>query len=532
MGCLLETTIKADYLKKNGKHYVLVSGPQLSFPSSVNTVDANSYTVPFNLVNLAILHKHGATFTDELIQKKLAIQEKVSYAEELPSFLMPFQKEGCSKMIAKKRGTLLADEQGLGKSIQLLTYLNVRSELRPCVIVCPAHLKWNWKNEFDKWYPNLRVQVLKGETPYDTYADIVIINYEIVPYWVDKLNEKGVKLVICDEAHRIKNTNTKAYNAVIGLGDKPVRMMASGTPLVNNPENVWALVDAISPYILGGYTGFINYFCVTKKRPLFRGGKPIKKFGHQIYVKQIVAAQNLDVLNKVLTSSVMIRRTKAEVLPQLPSKTKTVIPVELSLNKNLMDQAEELILSSEGEELEKAYALVYKEIGLQKIDIAKQWIKDYLESCTGSLVVMGWHREVTTSLYEAFKDDAVLIIGGSTDKEQSVKLFMEGKKRLLIGNIKAAGTGLTLTVASDMLFVELPMTAADLDQASDRIHRIGQTEHVNYYFLVAKDTMEEEKIVKMLDAKADMSAKAIDGKVEVTYCIGDLLKDAVKQMKG
>jgi SWI/SNF-related matrix-associated actin-dependent regulator 1 of chromatin subfamily A len=308
--------------------------------------------------------------------------------------------------------------------------------------------------------------------------------------------------------------------------------MASGTPLVNNPENVWSLVDAINPYILGGYQGFNNFFCVTVKRPLFRNGKRVMKFGHPIFIKQIVGARNLDILNTVLASSVMIRRTKEQVLPQLPSKTKTVIPVELKLDKGMMDEAEELILNADtSDAVEKAYAKVYKEIGVQKIDVAKQWISDYLSSCSSSLVVAGWHRDVTTALYEEFKKDAVLVIGGCTDKEQSVDLFQKGEKRLLIGNIKAAGTGLTLTKASDMLFVELPFTSSDFDQMCDRIHRIGQTEHVNYYILVAKDTV-EEKIVHLLDAKADAAAIAIDGLEQATYSIEDLLKTAVKQMKG
>jgi SNF2 family DNA or RNA helicase len=125
------------------------------------------------------------------------------------------------------------------------------------------------------------------------------------------------------------------------------------------------------------------------------------KFGHPICYKQIVGARNLDILNTVLSSSVMIRRTKAQVLPQLPSKTKTVIPVELKLDKGLMEEAEELILDANtSDAVEKAYAKVYKDIGVQKIDIAKQWISDYLSSCTGSLVVMGWHRDVTIALHD------------------------------------------------------------------------------------------------------------------------------------
>lgn len=523
----------ADFLKKGGRYYIAVAGAKLQFPATINVVDANNYTVAFSLVSLAILHKHGCKFSKELLKRKAGVQEKQRYTGELPQFLLPYQVEGCEQMIAKHKGTLLADEQGLGKTVQLLTYIKYREDLRTCVIVCPAHLKWNWEAELKKWYPELSAQVLSSQTPYNIDKDIVIINYEIVYFWVDKLNEYGVKLVVCDEAQRIKSTKTQAYNGVMALGENPVRMMASGTPLVNNPENIWPIVNAVSPYILGGYQGFVKYFCVTRKRPLYRKGKPLMMYGKRVYINQIVASKNLDILNLALKSSVMIRRTKAQVLPQLPSKTRTVIPVELALSKEALTIEKDLQLDADlkdGIDVDHAYAKVYKEIGVKKVDIAKQWIKDFLDSSEESLIVVGWHRDVTQSIYRAFKQESVLMIGGKTDKQESVELFQSRKKRLLVGNYKTIGTGLTLTAASTMLFVEIPLTPADFEQTCDRIHRIGQTNHVNYYILVAKGTI-EERIVKMLDAKADAAAGAIDGRTKAIYSIQSLLTDAIKENK-
>jgi SWI/SNF-related matrix-associated actin-dependent regulator 1 of chromatin subfamily A len=171
------------------------------------------------------------------------------------------------------------------------------------------------------------------------------------------------------------------------------------------------------------------------------------------------------------------------------------------------------------------YAKLYSAVGEAKIPASIAWIEDYLQNTDQPLVVMGWHREVMIALHERFKDDSVLIIGGVTDKEQSIQKFMSGDKRILIGNIKAAGTGLTLINASSMLFVELPMTPADLGQAMDRIHRIGQDTKCSYYFIVGKDTI-EERIIRVLDRKASMANTVVDNVADEVQ-LGNLLLEAI-----
>jgi SWI/SNF-related matrix-associated actin-dependent regulator 1 of chromatin subfamily A len=493
---------------------------------------AVSNLVPITLVNLGILHDKGYSFSESLMAKKVQMQDKNSpVSVTLPDVLMPFQKEGVTKLLAKKKGGLLADEQGLGKTIQLITYIAYKPELRPAVVVCPAHLKWNWKAEFNKWQPLINVDVLESNTPYETSGEVLIVNYEIVKSWVSYFNNLGVKLVICDEAQKIKNRKAISTQAVLSIGDNPVRIMATGTPLINNPENVWALVDAIDKRLLGGWTNFINYFCIVTKRPLYgKNGKQVRINGHPIMIPQIGSAKHMAVLHKVLASSVMIRRTKAEVLPQLPKKIKTVLPVSVNINGKTERTAQNLILSADTEsQVQEAYSKLHKELGIAKIDAAIEWIEDFLESSTEQLVVMGWHRDVTTAIYEKFKDQSVLVIGGVTNKQELVEAFQKGQKRIFIGNIIAAGTGITLTSASTMLFVELPMTPADLAQASDRIHRIGQDQICMYYYLVGKGTL-EEKIVKLLDEKADIASQVIDG-VMVTESLGNLLKLAIAEGK-
>lgn len=516
----------------NGKWYIEYPLEETCTFPNIPKKTAISNLVPITLINLGILHTNGYSFSDSLMAKKVQMQDKNSpVSVTLPDVLMPFQKEGVTKGLSKTKGFLLADEQGLGKTIQLITYVAYKPELRPVVVVCPAHLKWNWFNEFNKWQPLINVDVLETNTPYETSGEVLIVNYEIVKSWVSYFNNLGVKLVICDEAQKIKNRKAISTQAVLSIGENPVRIMATGTPLINNPENVWALVDAIDKRLLGGWTNFINYFCVVTKRPLYdKRGKQVKVNGHPIFVNQIGSAKNMEVLNKVLASSVMIRRTKAEVLPQLPKKIKSVIPVTVDINSKLQREVENLVLVADTEfKTQEAYGKLHKELGLAKIDSAIEWIEDFLESSSEQLVVMGWHRDVTTAIYEKFKKQAVLVIGGVTNKQELVDEFQSGKKRLFISNIIAAGTGITLTAASTMLYVELPMTSADLAQAMDRIHRIGQEKPCYYYYLVGRGTL-EEKIIKVLDDKADIASQVIDG-VHATGSLGELLKLAISEGK-
>ena len=517
----------ADYEKRQNSPLLALEGHPIPELPHTPKAAGNRYCLPFSLVSLAIAHGAGFTFTDKLLEAKKKLQQKEIPDVPMPAFLMPFQAEGVRRLCAKSKGALLADEQGLGKTVQLLTYIASKPELRPCVIVAPAHLKHVWVNEAAKFFPNMIIEKLVSQTPYPVTNDVLVINYEILQYWDAHLTEIGVKLVICDEAHRVKNRDAACTKAMLAIGKRPVRIMATGTPLVNNPKNVWSLVDAIDSNILGSERSFNNYFTDYKQVPVYRNGKPMMIYGRRITRKVVTGFKHLDILHKTLASSVMIRRTKAQVLPQLPEKTRTVIPVDVGLAELNKQTIEDIKQAGGAAKASSCYAKLYSAVGEAKIPASIAWIEDYMQSTDQPLVVMGWHREVMIALHERFKDDSVLIIGGVTDKEQSIKKFISGDKRILIGNIKAAGTGLTLTNASSMLFVELPMTPSDLGQAMDRIHRIGQDTKCSYYFIVGKDTI-EERIIRVLDRKASMASAVVDN-AENEVQLGNLLLEAINE---
>ena len=515
----------ADYEKRQNSHLLALEGNPIPELPHTPKAAGNRHYVPFSLVSLAIVHGAGFTFTDKLLEAKKKLQQKEIPDVPMPDFLMPFQAEGVRRLCAKSKGALLADEQGLGKTVQLLTYIASKPELRPCVIVAPAHLKHVWVNEAAKFFPNMIIEKLVSQTPYPVTNDVLVINYEILQYWDAYLTEIGVKLVICDEAHRVKNRDAACTKAMLAIGKRPVRIMATGTPLVNSPENVWSLVDAIDSNILGSERSFNKYFTDSKQVPIYRHGRPMMIYGRRITRKVVTGFKHLDILHKTLASSVMIRRTKAQVLPQLPEKTRTVIPVDVGLAELNKQTIGDIKQAGGAVNASSCYAKLYSAVGEAKIPASIAWIEDYLQNTDQPLVVMGWHREVMIALHERFKDDSVLIIGGVTDKEQSIQKFMSGDKRILIGNIKAAGTGLTLTNASSMLFVELPMTPADLGQAMDRIHRIGQDTKCSYYFIVGKDTI-EERIIRVLDRKASMANTVVDNVADEVQ-LGNLLLEAI-----
>jgi SWI/SNF-related matrix-associated actin-dependent regulator 1 of chromatin subfamily A len=517
----------ADYEKRNNRPYIaLQGGGPIPTYQHRTTERANGHSVPLTLVNLAITHSAGYKFTPLLLKAKEKLQQKAISDIKLPDFLLEYQRDGVKKMLAKSKGALLADEPGLGKTVQLLCYTAQRPDLRPTVIVCPAHLKHTWYNETKKFYPDMRVEILSGRTPYQPLSDIVIINYEILSGWVPQL--KSTKLVICDEAHRIKNREAKCTKAVLAIGTNPVRLFATGTPIVNDPENVWALVDAIYPdYILGKQVFFNSFFMDVEYKPIFKkNGAPLMKYGRMVMRKVVKGTRNLDILHKTLTTSVMIRRTKEQVLKDLPDKRRSVIPVDVNLKELNAQVTLEMQKSKSGAQRSAVFAKLYSATGKAKLPSVIAWIEDYLESTDKPLVVMGWHRDVTVPLHQKFKKESVLVIGGVTDKEDSIQKFKSGNKRVLIGNIQAAGTGLTLVNADTMLFAELPLTPADLNQAMDRIHRIGQNNKCNYYFMVGKDTL-EEPIVDLLDRKATIASHAIDG-TPVDEMLGDILYEVTR----
>jgi SWI/SNF-related matrix-associated actin-dependent regulator 1 of chromatin subfamily A len=460
--------------------------------------------------------------------------------------LYKYQIEGVHFLEQKNGRALIADEMGLGKTVQALSWLKLHPEFSKVLVICPASLKINWQREAEKW-ALLDMEILNGTTPHKIKSNDVIINYDILSYWEKHLKLKQFDVIIFDEAHYIKNNKAKRTKAFKRLVKSVPRLIAlTGTPIENKPIEIYNIIKVINPSIFPDATDFAIEFCGAKKT----------RFG---WDKN--GATNTLRLNKILSNSIMIRRKKVDVLKDLPEKQIIKVPFEIN-NRIEYDQAEtefveflkkkfntenlteeileELKQFAKRNDIEVSEELTTDEIRLIKehkferiasapvlaqIELLKQlavkgkidqiieWIENFLESGE-KLVVFAVHKKVVSQLMEKFKHIAVKVDGSVSQKQrqEAVDKFQKDvKTRLFIGNIKAAGVGITLTAASNAAIIEFPWSPGELNQAADRIHRITQTKQVTIWNLVGESTI-EEKIITLLKKKEKVITKILDGK--------------------
>jgi SWI/SNF-related matrix-associated actin-dependent regulator 1 of chromatin subfamily A len=364
----------------------------------------------------------------------------------------------------------------------------------------------------------------KFRIPPDT--DIVVCNYDLVTHdWpVAELNRYQANFVVLDESHYLKNYKAKRTKNVLGKfikdmkGAKGVARYAdrviavSGTPIVNRPIEFWPILSAFAKEALTPYDDFLKFgkrYCGA-----YRDGFGWVMSGHS----------NEEELNRRLRSSVMIRRLKSEVLKQLPEKQWQLIELEGDKDTELLVRKEyQLVQASQMKELNGVIprldaedldgidpnrpiiaqlAEMRQEVALAKMPICLEHIENLLQG-VDKLVVFAVHRSVIKSLQmELAKYNPVVIDGSVTQavRNRNVDVFQSDPHcRVLIGNIQAAGVGLTLTAASNVVFVEITWVPGELDQAIDRCHRIGQKNNVLAQFLMLKDSVDQMLLRKIMD---------------------------------
>lgn len=445
--------------------------------------------------------------------------------------LYPYQAKGFRTICHFKGVSLLADDMGLGKTIQALWYLKEHPDIRPVIIVTPAHLKWHWEGEA-KDKTNLRAAVLEGNKPYSlrfaTAKSIIIVNYDILSKWVETLLKLNPKCVIWDEAHFIKNRNAKRTQALrLLIKNVPHRIAISGTPLLQRPAELFPTINALWPEEFPSFFSFAQRYC----KPVYkRWGWEYKGAGH------------LDELHRRLTRCGMIRRRKEDVLPDLPPKQRTVVPVTIPMEeyteaeknfiKWLSKKSVEKARKAKSAEQITQMGYLKRLAAAEKLPFVVQWIEAFLEQTDRKLVVYGIHKAVVRGLYKEFKHLAVILDGSSNKRERrnAVQDFQTKKRiRLFIGNIQAAGTGITLTAASNLLFAELDWVPGNHIQAEDRIHRIGQKGNAEITYLVARNTI-EEKLCRIIQKKQETVTATLDGSaVENTLTVFDELLKGMKK---
>ena len=426
--------------------------------------------------------------------------------------LFPFQNRGVAFIESRDGRALIADEMGLGKTIQALAWLQLHPEHRPAIIVVPASLKINWQREAQHWMSNPKVQVLSGTSLYKITGEIIVINYDILGDWFPALKAMNPQVLILDEVHMIKSNSARRTKAVKQLAKGiPHVIGLSGTPIVNRPVEAFNALHIIDPTAVGDFWSYAHRYCNAHNNG----------FGWDFN-----GASNTTELHDKLCQTVMLRRVKSDVLTDLPDKLHSFVPIELDNEKEYRSAERDFISfvqrtkgTDAAERASNAATLAeiegLKQLAVQgKMKQAINWIQDFLDA-DSKLVVFAVHKFVIDALMTHFGTQLAVKIDGSTpmaDRQRAVDIFQHNPEcRLFIGNLVAAGVGITLTAASNLVFLELGWSPSVMDQAADRIHRIGQKFSVNIYYLLASGTIEEQ-IAQLLDKKRKVVNAVMDGK--------------------
>jgi superfamily II DNA or RNA helicase len=476
----------------------------------------------------------------ELLEELAAEYERaaatvaLSYADdaelddlELGGELHPFQRAGVRYALERRR-TFIADEQGLGKTVQALATIE-KDDAFPTVVVCPASMKLVWEREANHWLPNRRVAVLGGRTDSvwteeTATAEIVVLNYDILDWHADRLMALEPRALILDESHYVKNARAARTKAALELAaklpDDALRLALTGTPVLNRAEEL-----------------------VSQLRVLGR----LKDFGSGARLtRRFRSAGSDDRLHWNLRAHCYVRRTKQQVLPQLPAKRHDTVPVLLSneheyrlAERDVIAWLQSLPLDLRSIDAKVAAALRAEQLvrlnnlrqlaARGKLPTALAWVADFLESGE-PIVVFAEHIATQRAVLDRFPD-ALHILGSDSSeaRQRAVDAFQaEDGPQLIVCSLKAASQGITLTRASNVAFLELDWTPARHDQAEDRLHRIGQDSAVTAWYLLAPDTI-DETMAELLQRKRSLIDAVTDGQVRDEERLVDAV---VRELRG
>lgn len=445
----------------------------LRFPLEINPRDK------------ALWDKAVASARDHAIRKAIAARMPERMTPPEGSFtgeLRPFQQEGLAFLLQHDR-CLLADEMGLGKTVQALSYLASTGSF-PALVIPPAHLTRNWTEEASRFLrlqgEKPRIHVIKGLKPYELpEADIYVMHYLLLRGWKEVLPTLGFKAVIFDEVQELRHTGTEKYSAASLLSESCERVIGlSGTPIYNTGGEIWNVINILDYHFLGDWESFSREWCYG--------------YGNAVVVKPELLG---DYLRR---EGLMLRRTKQEVLKELPPKRRAV--QELDWNDKLYAQLMAPVLpdvirwKNDGTLTASARAMLEESIsqhvrqatGIAKAPYVCQFVRALLDS--GEKVLLFAHHHAVMDIYkqELKHYRPGFITGRETisAKADAVERFMQGKTDVLCISLRAA-SGLNLQRATCVVFGELDWSPAVHSQAEDRAHRMGQEDSLLCYYLVA-----------------------------------------------
>ena len=429
-------------------------------------------------------------------------------AEPVPPGLYPHQQEGIRFAINRlrtNRGAMFGDVMGLGKTIEAIGTANAMVPHR-ILVVCPASVLFTWRREIWKWQ-TLGLPVLTIQAGLDTTINHglvgwgvngwYIINYDILRDYPEIKSGKPWDLLILDESHKLKNLEALRTQHVFGgdaIAPIPTEkvLLLTGTPMINYVHDLYTQLHCLDPAMWPSFKQFVadQYF------PGYKVIAPSQVVGTE---------RNLERLRRQLTA-VMIRRPKSVL--SLPPKTREIVEVDIADNqfrlflrqqrKSLRHLQRQLMALLDGPATEatraeildldakinELTAYVRHQVGINKLPA----VIEYLKGGTGKILVFAYHHDVIERLMEALADQGVSGFTGSSslrDRDRAAEKFQNDPNcQFFIGNIEAAGQGITLTAARHVVFAEPDWRGTYLEQAEDRAHRIGQTHPVLVTYLL------------------------------------------------
>ncbi|MEU4362647.1 DEAD/DEAH box helicase [Promicromonospora sp. NPDC023987] len=455
--------------------------------------------------------------------------------------LMPHQAKVVEATARGHRTFLLADEPGLGKTAQALLAAQA-ADAYPLLVVTPNVVKTNWAHEVEMWTPKRRPTVVHGDGErVDGFADVVIVNYELLDRHIGWLGDLGFRGMIVDEAHFIKNKGSQRSQHVLAVSERirartarPLLMALTGTPLINDIEDfraIWQFlgwIDDAKP--LGPLLSALEDTGLTPADPGF------------------YAAARTSVIDLGI-----VRRRKADVVADIPARRVADLPVELDGAAGRSIRAAEVALAerlvgryrsaveargddvvTDGVDLDLARRVAAAElkdssskaggenvftmvrrIGQAKAGLAADYAAQLARN-VGKVVFFAKHVDVMDRAEQTFADRGIgyaSIRGDQTPKvrEKNLAAFTgDPDVSIAVCSLMAAGVGLNLQVASNLVLAELSWTHAEQTQAIDRIHRIGQAEPVTAWRIIAAQTI-DSTIAELIDSKSGLAARALDG---------------------
>ena len=458
--------------------------------------------------------------------------------------LMEHQAEFIAAARSGHRTFLLADEPGLGKTAQSILAASKISAY-PMLAVVPNVVKMNWAREVSIWTPGRKVSVIHGDgEDLDAFADVVVVNYDILDRHVGWLSRLGFKSMVIDEAHFIKNPESNRSKHVLKLADSirmfapggnPLLIALTGTPLINSIEDfrmIWR------------FLGWID-----------DNGKPTEKLMAGLEANDLTPLDFgfLPAARKTVIDMGIVRRRKIDVAADLPSRRIADLPVELegSLGNSIREAEKQLaerlyqkylqirtakpnfsdaeiiqiVAHAEIEETkasgtgENVFSMV-RRIGQAKATLAADYTAQLADS-VGKVVFFAKHIDVMDTAEQTFakrgiKTTSIRGDQSATERQKAIDAFTNDPDvQVIVCSLTAAGVGVNLQVASNVVLAELSWTAAEQDQAIDRVHRIGQEEPVTAWRILAAQTI-DTKIAELIDSKAGLAARALDGSTEET----------------